>query len=100
MLKHIVMWRLKDSAKGNSKEINKEMIKDILINLKNHIHEIVQIEVGFNVIDSNQAYDVCLYCVFKDEKDLLIYQNHPLHQEVVAFIKEVVESRVVIDYTI
>jgi hypothetical protein len=98
MLKHIVMWRLKDFAKGNSKETNQKIMKDELLELKKHIQEIISIEVGFNVIESNQSYDVCLYSIFKDEKDLLTYQNHELHQKLVSFIREVVETRVVIDY--
>jgi hypothetical protein len=100
MLKHIVLWKLKDFANGNSKEQNKEIIKRELLELKNYIQEIVSIEVGFNVIKSNQSYDVCLYSEFRNETDLLIYQQHEMHQKFALFMNDVVEARVVIDYIV
>ena len=50
MIKHIVMWKLKDEAEGNSKDENAKIIKNSLEDLKGKINEIVDIEV---VIDVN-----------------------------------------------
>ena len=61
MIKHIVMWKLKDEAEGNSKDENAKIIKNSLEDLKGKINEIVDIEVGIDVNKSEQAYDVVLY---------------------------------------
>ena len=61
MIKHIVMWKLKDEAEGNSKAENAKIIKNSLEDLKGKINEIVNIEVGIDVNKSEQAYDVVLY---------------------------------------
>jgi hypothetical protein len=39
-----------------------------------------------------------LFSVFKNEKDLELYQNHPNHLAAAVFINNVKESRVVVDY--
>ncbi|MGL5634047.1 MAG: Dabb family protein [Sarcina sp.] len=94
MIKHIVMWKLKEENKA---DVAKK-IKKSLEFLKNEIIEIVEIEVGININESDAAYDVVLYSRFKSEEDLDIYQKHPKHLEVSGFIKSVVASRVVVDY--
>ena len=42
--------------------------------------------------------DVVLYSEFPDPAALKFYAAHPLHQAVVAFIKEVISERYVVDY--
>lgn len=100
MLKHIVMWKLKENIDGIPKtELIKEIKKELLI-LKEKIHEIIDLEVGVNMIDQNQAYDLSLSILFRDEKALMIYQKHDDHQQFVTWMKENVSSRVVIDYIV
>lgn len=100
MIKHIVMWKLKDEYVGKAKtELAKE-IKTRLENLKNIIDEIETIEVGINFMVSDQVYDLVLYSVFKDKEDLYKYQNHPEHVKVVELIKKVNDKRVVVDYEV
>lgn len=98
MIKHVVMWKLKDFAEGADKARNAKRLKIELEALKALIPQVWHIEVGINCIDSDAAYDVLLYAVFKNEKDLDIYQNHPDHRAVAAFIGKVRENRVVVDY--
>lgn len=100
MIKHIVMWKLKDSALGFGKMENAEKIKVKLESLKGEIDGILEIEVGINECDSDQAFDVVLYSVFKDMKSLEAYHVHPKHVEVGKFVGEVREDRVVVDYRI
>ncbi len=75
MIKHIVMWKLKDEAEGNSKAENAQIIKNSLEDLKEKINEIVNIEVGIDVNKSEQAYDVVLYSTFNSLEDLDSYQK-------------------------
>lgn len=98
MIKHIVMWKLKDSARGVNKNQNALELKSVLENLKNKISVINQIEVGINFNKSNAAYDVVLYSEFNSEEDLQTYQKHPDHLEVVDLVNEIRDERVVVDY--
>lgn len=98
MIKHIVMWRLKEEAGNNSKVENAKKIKKELEALKVEIKEIVDLEVGINIVDDSQAYDLVLYSVFNTKNDLKKYATNPKHVKVASFIKSVAESRVVVDY--
>lgn len=98
MIKHVVVWKLKDFAEGADKARNAKRLKIELEALKSAIPQIVQLEVGINALASDAAYDVVLISEFKNEQDLDIYQNHPNHRAVADFVAKVRESRVVIDY--
>ncbi|WP_160675778.1 Dabb family protein [Clostridium sp. C8-1-8] len=99
MIKHIVMWRLKESAEGNDKKTNAEKIKSGLEALKDKIPQIQGIEVGINNNPSN-SYDVVLYSEFKSFEDLDIYQNHAEHLKVAGFVGAVKEDRTCVDYEV
>ncbi len=49
MIKHIVLWRLKDHAMGASKSENAEKLKALLESLRDNLTEIKHLEVGINV---------------------------------------------------
>ncbi len=98
MIKHIVMWKLKDSAEGASKEENAKKIKLAIEALKTKIPQIKHIEVGINIIPSDASCDVALYSEFASEQDLNLYAKHPEHLKVADFIGKIRETRVVIDY--
>lgn len=100
MVKHIVMWKLKETARGVSKEQNAKELKSILEDLKNKIDAIREIEVGIDFNGSEAAYDVVLYSVFDSKEDLQTYQKHPDHVKVVGFVNEIRKERVVVDYEI
>lgn len=98
MVKHIVMWKIKEKHNGLTKEEICIKIKNDLEALKAIISEIVKIEVGINILESTAAYDLVLYSEFKTEEALTVYQNHEAHRKVAAFIGEVSDSRIVVDY--
>ena len=70
MIKHIVMWRLKDFAAGASREENAVKLKESLEALDGVIDEIRAIEVGINFNSSPAAFDVVLYSEFDDAEGL------------------------------
>ncbi|WP_050607513.1 Dabb family protein [Clostridium niameyense] len=100
MIKHIVMWKLKDMAQGKSKLENANIIKKDLEALKNIIENVNLIEVGVNINASDGAYDVVLYSEFNTMEDLNSYQKHPDHLKVGEFIGKVKEERIVTDYEV
>jgi len=89
MIKHIVMWKLKDFAEEANKAVNAQKIK-----------EIKHIEVGINIINSDASADVALYSEFECMEDLNIYQKHPWHQKIVQFIRNTCAERRVVDYEV
>ncbi|NTW58261.1 MAG: Dabb family protein [Nitrospirae bacterium] len=98
MLKHIVLFKLRENAESASKEANAKKIKRDLESLKGVIPQIRHMEVGINCIPGDAAYDVAIYSEFANEADLSIYAKHPEHVKVAEFVGKVRESRVVVDY--
>ena len=98
MLKHIVMWKLKEVAECGDRAQNARKMKQELEALKGKIPQILRIEVGINAIPSDASYDIILYSEFANEQDLALYQKHPEHVRASVFIKTVQERRAVVDY--
>ncbi|MDP3427197.1 MAG: Dabb family protein [Humidesulfovibrio sp.] len=100
MIKHIVMWTLKDEAEGAGKAANAQKMKDLLSALPPLIPVLRELEVGVDVFAASPACDVILYTTFDTRADLDAYQVHPEHQKVVGFVKQVAASRSVVDYEV
>ena len=98
MIKHIVMFRLKDNAEGKTKEDNLKKFQQLLSGLPDKISVIRQFELGTNISQSPNASDICLVSSFDNEHDLDIYRNHKEHKKVVDFILKVSEESRVVDY--
>ncbi|ABO35006.1 Stress responsive alpha-beta barrel domain protein [Methanococcus maripaludis C5] len=98
MIKHIVMWKLKDNANANEKLENAKIIKTNLEALKEVIPEIKYIEVGIDSKKFENNYDVVLVSEFGNFEDLDVYQKHPSHLKVGKFVKSVAELRTAVDY--
>jgi hypothetical protein len=100
MIKHIVVWKLKEEAEGRPKVDNSIMLKRELELMSKRIKEIQKLEVGINFNSGQDAYDLSLYSEFASRQDLEAYQNHPEHLRVVALLRKVRDARVVVDYEI
>ena len=98
MIKHIVMWRLKDKAAGGTKQENAAKLKGSLESLVGVIPSLKAAEVGINFNPSDAAFDVVLYSEFEDKEGLSAYQNHPEHLKIVDFVGEIRSDRAVVDY--
>ena len=102
MIRHVVMWKLKDEAEGATKEKNAEKMKLILEGLKIKIDEIKNVEVGININeeDSDAAWDVVLICDFEKELDYTMYTRNAHHKKAITFINAVIEERRFVDYNV
>jgi len=100
MIKHIVMWTIKESAEGRSKQENIDLLKDRLEALPDLIPEIQFYEIGLNISESDSAYDVVLLSHFASQKDLKTYQTHPGHLKVAEFVSNIRDQGAVVDYEI
>jgi len=100
MIKHIVMWKLKDQAEGKSKAENADEMKSLLEALPAKIDALKSAEVGINIIEevNDAVSDVVLTTTCNSLEDLKEYASHPEHQKVVQFILKVASERRVVDY--
>lgn len=100
MIKHIVMWTLKPEAEGGTAAENAQKMKTMLEGLNGVIPTLSHLEVSTDIVEAAPEADVCLYSEFATKADLDAYQVHPEHQKCVAFIKNIVSSRHVLDFEI
>ncbi len=100
MIKHIVMWKLHETAEGYSRQENVSRMKKWLEELPQKIAEIQKLEVGINFNESEAAFDVVLYSEFESKESLETYQNHPAHIQFKNIIMHLRSDRVVADYEV
>ena len=100
MVKHIVLWKLKEEAGGKGKKENGAALKSRLEALKSLIPQIQELEVGLQMEPNEAAFDVALYSAFAGRGELEAYQKNPEHQKVVEFVRGVTADRKVVDYEI
>ena len=94
MVKHIVMWKIKDT---DDKQQNIDRMINMLTSLVGKINGLVSMEMGHNFNNSSE-YDVVLYATFKNVNALKYYQNHPEHVKCKEFISGIQTGRVAADY--
>lgn len=102
MIRHIVTWKLKETAEGKTRQENAAVMKALLEDLPSKIDELKSAEVGVNILprSNEMVSDVVLITECETEEDLKAYAGHPDHQKVVQFIKKVTEERRVVDYEV
>lgn len=98
MIKHIVLWRLKDNAHGNDRAANARLIKQKLEGLRGRIPGLLSIEVGIDFVAGETSSHVALYSEFASKEALAIYQAHPEHKAIVSFVVEAAAERRMVDY--
>jgi hypothetical protein len=100
MIKHIVLWRLKEFAEGSIKQGNILKVKEMLEDMRGKIPGMLKLEVGLNSESSDSASDISLYTEFESRAALDAYQIHPVHMKVKEFLPLVRSERRVVDYEV
>lgn len=90
MIKHIVIWAMKEDVTSEQKL---EM-KLRLMALNGKIPQLLNIDVGIDEASGTMS----LYSEFTSTEDLAVYQSHPDHLSVVDFVKPLVAGRSACDY--
>ncbi|MGE5160295.1 MAG: Dabb family protein [Betaproteobacteria bacterium] len=98
MIKHVVMWKLKEHAEGADRATNAAKMKVLLDGCRDIVPGIVAFEVALARPGLEATYDVVLYSVFADKAALDAYQDHPKHVAVKPFIGAVRLERQCMDY--
>jgi len=100
MIKHIVMWKLKQQAEGADRLTNAREMKRRLDACAQIVPGILTFEVALAQPELEASYDVVLYSEFADRAALEAYVQHPTHQAVVPFIGAIREARQCMDYEV
>ncbi|MFE5317380.1 Dabb family protein [Paenibacillus sp. NPDC056579] len=87
MLTHVVFFKLKDRSPESI-----QATVDVLENMDGKIPVLKYIEVGTDVLHSERSYDIALITKFDSLEDLSVYDNHPIHVEVKAHMKQVLDG--------
>lgn len=97
MVKHIILWKLKEEHNNDSV---KEGIKNGLEGLLGKIPGLIEISVQNVGLASSNA-DVMLYSVFENEAALKGYSTHPEHVHVAnMFVRPFTETRLCLDFEV
>ena len=95
MVKHIILWKLKDEHNNDSV---KQGIKSGLEGLLGVVPGLTEISVQIDSLASSNA-DVMLYSVFESEDALKGYAVHPAHVEVAdTKVRPYTELRLCLDF--
>lgn len=97
MIKHVVLFKLKEFNSPSEKLNKMKQIQMGLVNLKAIIPEILSIEVGLNK-NPKEKFDISLITTHNKMEDLSTYANHPQHLSVSKIIREVLEDRSCVDF--
>lgn len=98
MIRHIVFWRLNESAYGNDKQTNARILKEKLLAMQGKVKGLLKVEIGFDFSNEKDSCDVVLYAEFENRESLHQYQIHPDHEAIKKWLSEVRYERRVIDY--
>jgi hypothetical protein len=98
MIKHVILWKLKEEFSDAEKENIKAGIKAGLEGLKGVVPGLVEIVVNTGKLPSSNA-DLMLDSTFTDEAALKNYAVHPAHVEVAnSKVRPFTEQRLCLDF--
>ena len=100
MVKHIILWKIKEGKTTEEIKLIKEGVKNGLESLKGVIPGLEEIHVITDGLESSNA-DVMLDSLFEDEKTLKAYAVHPEHVKVADNnVRPFMEIRLCMDYEV
>ena len=98
MVKHVILWQLKDELSAEEKASVKADIKAGLEGLAGQIPGLIDIHVQTECLESSNA-DLMLDSSFEDEASLKGYAVHPAHVAVAdGVVRPNTKLRVCLDY--
>ena len=100
MIKHVILWQLKEEVQGEEKEAVMAGIKSGLEGLAGQIPGLLDIKVQTECMASSNA-DVMLDSTFVDEAALKTYASHPAHVNVAdTKVRPYTKTRVCMDFEV
>lgn len=99
MVKHIVLFKLKESLAPAEKTDIMHRFKAAIEALPATISFIKDIHVGLNE-NPAETWDICLDSSFDTLEEVKAYSIHPAHVAAAGILKDAKENRACVDYTI
>ena len=100
MVKHVILWVLKDELSESEKAEVKKGIKEGLEGLKDVIPGLIDIKVNTDGLSSSNA-DLMLDSTFDDEEALKAYSVNPAHAAVAdGKVRPFTKSHTCLDYVV
>ena len=100
MVKHVILWTLKDEYSADEKAQIKQGIKEGLEGLIGKVPGLKEIKVNISPLESSNC-DLMLDSTLEDEAALKGYAIHPAHVEVAdTKVRPFTASRVCMDYEV
>ena len=93
MVKHIVMFKLKEKTAENMKAAVLT-----LRGLEGKIESLKFIEVGVDFKETERSYDLVLTTHFDDQEGLSAYASHPTYLPVIETMRNLCSNSIVVDY--
>lgn len=97
MIKHIILWKLKESLSEEEKTAARAEAKRRLESLNGKIDGLISLKVVTDRLPSSNA-DMMLDSEFETVEALAGYQTNPLHLEAAGYVRSVVEARLCLDF--
>lgn len=97
MVKHIVLFKLKDEVPETDKLVAMTSFKEAIEALPAKISVIRKIEVGLNM-NPKESWQIALYSEFESLEDVQLYAAHPDHIAAGKILADVKENRACVDY--
>ena len=97
MLRHIILWKLKDTADPAEIPAIKSRVKESLEALVGVIEGLEELTVHTEGLDSSSA-DMMLESKLKDADALAFYRDHPEHVKAATYVRSVVDVRLCLDF--
>ena len=97
MVKHIVMFKLKDTLSKEEKLDVMNRFKAAIEALPAQIDVFRKVFVGFNINEAEQ-WDICLESEFDSLDDVKLYAAHPAHVAAAGILKDAKQDRACVDY--
>lgn len=97
MVKHIVIFKLKEEISNSEKLMVMNKFKEAIEALPGKISVIRKIEVGLNM-NPAENWHIALYSEFDSLDDVKIYATHPEHVAAGKIIADAKENRACVDY--
>lgn len=99
MVKHIVLFQLKETLTETEKQQVMNDFKAAIEALPAQIDSIRHIFVGLNT-NPDEKWDICLDSGFDTLADVRAYAVHPAHVAAAALLKDAKQDRACVDYEI
>lgn len=98
MVKHLVMWRMRQQHGDWQVLENKRRLQQAIDAIRSGVDGVRALEIGFDKSLGSDSSDLALYSEFDTWEALQAYESHPLHDALREVIGPLRSERRVVDY--